>query len=98
MRSTWLYPNNLPSGSDCESDSCFWLNEEVSFSLCLSLGFDEIVLVILIFLVVLLSGSSDGLSFFSSLLSLLVSSILEILQKFGVSGLLLLHVFRYNSI
>jgi len=54
-------------------------------------------LLVLVLLVVLLSVGSEGLSLIDSLLLLLISSLLELLQKLGVSSLLLLHVLRDNS-
>jgi hypothetical protein len=55
-------------------------------------------LLVLVLLVVLLSIGDEGLSLISSLLFLLISSLLELLQELGVSLLLLLHVLRHNSI
>ena len=54
-------------------------------------------MLVLVLLVVLLSVGSEGLSLIDSLLLLLISSLLELLQKLGVSSLLLLHVLRDNS-
>lgn len=54
-------------------------------------------MLVLVLLVVLLSVGAEGLSLIGSLLSLLISSHLEILQQLSVSRLLLLHVLRDNS-
>jgi len=54
-------------------------------------------LLVLVLLVVLLSVGSEGLSLLDSLLLLLISSLLKILQELGVSCLLLLDVLRDNS-
>ena len=54
-------------------------------------------MLVLVLLVVLLSVGSEGLSLLDSLLLLLISSLLKILQELGVSCLLLLDVLRDNS-
>lgn len=54
-------------------------------------------MLVLVLLVVLLGVGSEGLSLVGSLLLLLNSSLLEVLQELRVSGLLLLHVLRNNS-
>ncbi len=53
--------------------------------------------MVLVLLVVLLSIDNKGISLLESLLLLLISSLLELLQKFGVSCLLLLDVLRHDS-
>lgn len=88
---------NLPSDSNGESDLSFWFYKEISCSLSLSFSFNDVFLLFSVFLVVFLSVGGDCLSLFCSLLLGLISSILQLLQDFGVSGLLLLHVLRDNS-
>lgn len=72
--------NDLPSGSDSESDLGLSRNEEIASSLGLSLVVDESLSLSLILVVVFLSICSNLLSLFGSLLSLLISSLLELLQ------------------
>lgn len=87
----------LPSGSDDESDFSFSGNVEISFSLSLSQRLNDISIFGLVLIVVFFSVGNELLSLFSSLLSFLISSILELLQQLGVSGLLLLNVLGDNS-
>jgi hypothetical protein len=51
----------------------------------------------LVLLVVPLSIGAEGLSLLGSLLSLLISSLRELLQELSVSSKFLLHVLRDNS-
>ena len=92
-----LRKSNLPSGSNGEDDLWLSLNEEVSSSSGLSVRIDDSSGSSLVLLVVLFSVGNKNLSLISSLLFLLISFILEVLQQLGVSSLLLLHVFRDNS-
>lgn len=71
---------NLPSGSDGESDLGFSWNEEIAASLGLSALGNEILLLGLVLIVVFFSIGSNLLSLVSSLLSLFISSLLELLQ------------------
>jgi hypothetical protein len=89
--------SNLPSGSNGKDNSWLSGNEVVSSSSGLSLRGDKSLSGVLILVVVLLSVCSDGLSLLSSILFLLISSSLEVLQQLCVSCLLLLHVFGNNS-
>lgn len=88
---------NLPSGSDGESDFSFSGNIEISGSLGLSLGIYKSFLLVLVLIVVFFGIGNKLLSLVSSLLSLFISSFLELLQLFGVSCLLLLNVLGHNS-
>jgi hypothetical protein len=89
--------SNLPSGSNGKDDLWLRLDEEVSSSLGLSVRIDDSSGSSLVLLVVLFSVGYEHLSLLSSLLFLLISFSLEVLQQFGVSCLLLLHVFGNNS-
>lgn len=71
---------NLPSGSNGESNLGFSGDEEVSSSSGLSLGINDFFLLSSVLIVVFFSIGSELLSLFNSLLSLFISSFLELLQ------------------
>lgn len=71
---------NLPSSSDGESDLGFSWNEEIAGSLGLSCLGNDVLGLRLVLIVVFFSIGSNLLSLVGSLLSLFISSLLELLQ------------------
>ena len=88
---------NLPSSSDGESDLGLSRNEEISSGFSLSQRLDGVSLLSVVLIVILFSVGEERLSLLSSILLLLGSSVLELLQQLSISGLLLLHVLRHDS-
>jgi hypothetical protein len=79
LHSKMLIFKNLPSSSDGESNLGFSGDEEVSSSSGLSLGINDFFLLCSVLIVVFFSIGSELLSLFNSLLSLFISSFLELL-------------------